>query len=361
MNRLTDRPDSKFDEMSESLRGKLRRLSVLRVAVRTLTVVVYSAAALWFCFCLCIPFSGTLANALTESAATADGGVDFGSMLIIGILVFWALQYAMVKGLLGINSAEERITSELIRRLFPDAVFSPTRSFSGSVISASRLFDASQVDESPLGFTSYGRLDFHRGGETIALSDIGVTSDRASRMMYRIPVLNYFAVIYRSVVRPIFGTRVDSSLHSFRGLFGFVLSGRQVKGAVILMPDRLEGKIGYMARNIQTLGNNHGGNLVLLEDPDFENLFAVYADDEIEARKVLTPAMMRRLTALRNEFGRDLMMSFAGDRFYFAASTPDGFLRPGRRALADKDILGRMYDELRFCRDISEKLDFRPL
>ena len=42
-----------------------------------------------------------------------------------------------------------------------------------------------------------------------------------------------------------------------------------------------------------------GQNSYILEDPEFERHFAVYADDEVEARMVLTPAMMRKLTALR--------------------------------------------------------------
>ena len=33
--------------------------------------------------------------------------------------------------------------------------------------------------------------------------------------------------------------------------------------------------------------------LIKLEDPEFEKLFAVYGDDQIEARYILTPALMQ--------------------------------------------------------------------
>ena len=54
----------------------------------------------------------------------------------------------------------------------------------------------------------------------------------------------------------------------------------------------------------------------------------MYADDEVEARMVLTPAMMRKLTALRKSFSRDLMLSFNGNMFYYASDTPDDFSVP---------------------------------
>ncbi|MCS3227875.1 DUF3137 domain-containing protein [Parabacteroides distasonis] len=93
----------------------------------------------------------------------------------------------------------------------------------------------------------------------------------------------------------------------------------------------------------------YGAKFVHLEDPEFERHFAVYADDEVEARMVLTPAMMRKLTALRKSFSRDLMLSFNGNMFYYASDTPDGFLRPGRKSLDDEHLLEQLYREVNFC------------
>ncbi|MCO7113693.1 DUF3137 domain-containing protein [Bacteroides uniformis] len=73
----------------------------------------------------------------------------------------------------------------------------------------------------------------------------------------------------------------------------------------MLLPDHLENKIGYLAQTIQGMKEKYGAKFVHLEDPEFERHFAVYADDEVEARMVLTPAMMRKLTALRKSFSRD--------------------------------------------------------
>ena len=109
----------------------------------------------------------------------------------------------------------------------------------------------------------------------------------------------------------------------------------------MLLPDHLENKIGYLAQTIQGMKEKYGAKFVHLEDPEFERHFAVYADDEVEARMVLTPAMMRKLTALRN--------SFNGNMFYYASDTPDGFLRPGRKSLDDEHLLEQLYREVNFC------------
>lgn len=63
---------------------------------------------------------------------------------------------------------------------------------------------------------------------------------------------------------------------------------------------------------------------------------------------LLTPALMRRLTALRDAFGRDLMFSFSRGYFYYAASMPRGFLRLRPDALKGE---GRMLEEI--CNDIT--------
>ena len=83
---------------------------------------------------------------------------------------------------------------------------------------------------------------------------------------------------------------------------------------------------------------------------------SIIAVSEVEARMVLTPATMRRMTGLRRSFNRDLMISFRGDTLYFASGTPDGFLRPGRRSLADERLLEQLYREIDFCRTIESEM-----
>lgn len=150
--------------------------------------------------------------------------------------------------------------------------------------------------------------------------------------------------------------RVDSSMHSFRGMFGYCETDLSFRSGVVLVPDHLENKIGYLAHHIQKFNQQNKAKFMQLEDPEFEHYFAVYAEDEVEARRILTPLMMQRITALRRLSDRDLLLSFSGNRLFYAASTPDGFLRPGRKSLQDAKLLKQLYADVSLCRTIVNEL-----
>lgn len=163
-------------------------------------------------------------------------------------------------------------------------------------------------------------------------------------------------MIYRFVLRPLFASRLDSSPHNFRGMFGWCKIDKRFKGNIIILPDHLEQKIGYLAKNIQGLKKRYSARLVQLEDQEFENYFAVYADDEVEARMLLTPAMMRHMTALRQTFGCDIMLSFSRGTFYYAAVMPSGFLCVRPSALNDGKLLEDIYNDISLSCKVAEEL-----
>ena len=163
-------------------------------------------------------------------------------------------------------------------------------------------------------------------------------------------------MIYRFVLRPLFASRLDSSPHNFRGMFAWCKIDKRFKGNIIILPDHLEQKIGYLAKNIQGLKKRYSARLVQLEDQEFENYFAVYADDEVEARMLLTPAMMRHMTALRQTFGCDIMLSFSRGTFYYAAMMPSGFLCVHPSALNDGKLLEDIYNDISLSCKVAEEL-----
>lgn len=80
----------------------------------------------------------------------------------------------------------------------------------------------------------------------------------------------------------------------------------------------------FAARTILTsdggvIGNFFGGigkssERVRLEDPRFEKLFEVFSDDQVEARYLLTPTFMERVSQLADTVGGQLQLAFDGDR-----------------------------------------------
>ena len=216
----------------------------------------------------------------------------------------------------------------------------------------SRLF-ATPGSDIPISSTCYGYVEVPSGDRCITVADVGVTSSNKKDFSF----FNFLEVPYQYFIRPIFGSRIESTMHSFRGMFGCCALHRTFRGYVMLLPDHLEGKVGYLAQTVQGFKDKYGAKFVHLEDPEFERLFVVYADDEVEARMILTPAMMRKLTELRKSFDRDLMLSFNGNMLYYASETPDGFLRPGRKSLDDEHLLEQLYREVNFCLRIESEIN----
>lgn len=319
-----------------------RRLTVIRrlsVAVRCLTVVVYAAVLCWIAYCICTPFRGWSCG----HGASDDTWIFVAS----AFAVFLVLHFLQTYGLAALGERETQVMRQAVRRLFPNAAYSANSTLPGAIIRDSALFELFSDDAD---FTCYGSVAFRGGSDPTTIYDIGVTEGRLSGILSRLPAAGFLTTLYRSVVRPIFGTPVESSRHSFRGMFGMHSSPLRCRGNVILLPDRLESRIGYLAHSVQSYRRRNGARHVILEDVGFENLFAVYADDEVEARKILTPAMMQRLTTLRRDFGRELLISFAGDRIYYAVPFPGGFLRPSRQSPADGKLLERLYHDINLGR-----------
>lgn len=331
-----------FKRLSGKMNRELTRIARLRRVVRVLLVIVYSATLVWFVFCL---FGGYL-------LASADyaTNVQTSQYILYGFIFFCVLHFALMRGLQSLGGQETALMGRIVGELFPEARFNPAGGVDREALAESRLFGDASTLPSPEA-TSYGRVELPVGEQTMQICDVGITPQHDKGL-----AANPLTMLYRSIVRPIFGTRIESSMHTFRGMFGYCRTQRRFKGYVLLLPDHLEDKLGYLAQSVQSIRQKNGAKFVHLEDPEFESLFAVYADDEVEARMVLTPATMRRMTGLRRSFNRDLMISFRGDTLYFASGTPDGFLRPGRRSLADERLLEQLYCEIDFCRTVGAEM-----
>ena len=333
-----------FKALNQEMQQGLKRINRLRRLVRYLICILYPVVLLWFVFCL---FGGYLFDHSNYETSAA-----VSQYIMIGFVVFCLLHYIFMKSLMALNQQETQVMNGIILKMFPSAQYTPSGSIDLKTIAGSRLFSTASASAASLNATGYGRVDIPMGDRCMSIADLGISSNSRNEPS----TWNSFHILYQSLVRPIFGTRIESTMHSFRGMFGYCKTQREFKGYVMLLPDHLENKVGYLAQTIQRFKQKNGAKFVHLEDPEFENLFAVYADDEVEARMVLTPAMMRRMTERRKSFRRDLMLSFSGDTFYYASDTPDGFLRPGRKSLNNESLLEQLYREIDFCRTIETSL-----
>ncbi len=71
----------------------------------------------------------------------------------------------------------------------------------------------------------------------------------------------------------------------------------------------------------ETNFSSKGNKTVNLEDPEFEKLYQVTSDDQIEARYLITPAFMNRMVELnQKEIGKTMTISFAEGNVNIATS-----------------------------------------
>ncbi|MFP4697575.1 MAG: DUF3137 domain-containing protein [Eubacteriales bacterium] len=101
-----------------------------------------------------------------------------------------------------------------------------------------------------------------------------------------------------------------------------------------------------------------GTKQVKLEDPVFEKEFEAYSNNQVEARYILTPEFMERLTDLkRNSKGR-IKVSFRNNKIYIGISTSENILEPNYKdSINDFNNIVNYYMELSHYFGLIESLN----
>lgn len=105
----------------------------------------------------------------------------------------------------------------------------------------------------------------------------------------------------------------------FRGIFIIADFNKQFKTHTVVVPDTAEKLFGRFGQNLQAFSPGRG-KLIRLEDPRFEKEFCVYGDDQVEARYILTPALMERILAFKRKWNTRVYLSFLDSKVYIAIS-----------------------------------------
>jgi hypothetical protein len=114
----------------------------------------------------------------------------------------------------------------------------------------------------------------------------------------------------------------------FKGLFFSADFNRHFHGKTVVLPDTAERLFGGVGGFIQSL-NKSRGELVKLENPEFEKHFVVYGDDQIESRYVLSTSLVQRILDFRKKTGRQVHLSFVGSEVFVAIPYRRNLFEPG--------------------------------
>lgn len=144
----------------------------------------------------------------------------------------------------------------------------------------------------------------------------------------------------------------------FKGLFFVADFNKNFKGRTYVLPDFAEKTFGKMLGGMFQNMNKGRGELIKLEDVEFEKEFAVYGDDQIEARYILTHSLMKRITDFKKKTKKNLYFSFIGSNIYVAIPyTKDLFEPKIFKTLKDFEPIEEYYTDLAHAIGIVEELN----
>lgn len=261
-----------------------------------------------------------------------------GLALGFGLLVLWIL--LAIKITKGYKSDfKNKVIYRIIKFIDPSLEYFPENSISESVYMSSRLFPKSP--------------DRYRGDDYVK-GKIGETMIEFSEIHSE----------YKTVDRR-YNQSYDEDYSSreqwhtiFKGLFFIANFNKKFKGQTLVLPDVAQKMFGSLLGNFFQGMNKFRGELIKMDDPEFEKLFVVYGQDQIEARYILSPSLMKRITEFKNRTKKDVYLSFINNNIFVAISYYKNLFEPKIfSTLINFDLIKEYYEDLMLAIGIVEELN----
>ncbi len=110
------------------------------------------------------------------------------------------------------------------------------------------------------------------------------------------------------------GNKTTKLVTIFQGIFFFAEFNKHLEDKTFVVPEKAHKNIlGKEKKKIKAYGN-----LLKLENPEFEKIFSVYGSSQQEARYILTPTMMEAMVQVYKRFKLKMKFSFIGSNVYCA-------------------------------------------
>lgn len=147
----------------------------------------------------------------------------------------------------------------------------------------------------------------------------------------------------------------------FNGYLFVADFNKNFNGETYIFPDVSRSVMGEVSGEFMNeMIHRKNTKLVQLEDPDFEKMFAVYSTDAVEARYILSPKLVERITTLKNKFYQDISISFVNNKIYIAISSEDALFAPGIFTSVDNEtFLEKQFNYLHDLLTIPEQFDLK--
>lgn len=131
---------------------------------------------------------------------------------------------------------------------------------------------------------------------------------------------------------------------------------KNFNGVTVVRPKDFGTSIGaWFSQNIYSFGDK---NVVELESDGFKKNFVTYSTDQVEARYILTPALMEKLIELNQRAAYAISVSFINSSMYIAFPLDKNYFEaPLFKSLLKPDLLDADLSVLHFMYAIVQELD----
>lgn len=270
----------------------------------------------------------------------AFGIINFFTLIPLGIAIIATISYYTDRKKEWTSLFKWRVTPELVKFVNPDFIYKPENGIQQEEFYMSGLFKQN-IDKYNSEDLIYGKI-----GETdIRCSEVHAIEVRESTDSK--------------------GNRTRTEHLIFRGVFVIADFHKEFHGQTVVLPDLEQAFLGRFGQFFQGLASKLGltqGQLVKLEDPEFERLFKVYSSDQIEARYILSPSMMQRIVEFRKKQANHVFISFFNSDMYIAVwcnrnrfEPPSLFGQPNK--MLDPETLREYLEDIQFIADIVEQMN----
>lgn len=143
----------------------------------------------------------------------------------------------------------------------------------------------------------------------------------------------------------------------FEGIFFEADFNKDFATKTFILPDYLERTLGFIGKKLQSL-NMGRPPLVKLEDPEFEKYFAVFGEDQVEARYILSTSLMQRLTEFAKKRKLPVYISFVENSVFIAIYEIKNLFEPRIfRTNLNKEMILEYYNMLELVVGLVEDLN----
>ena len=274
---------------STLLEGKIAEMETLRIKTKKSYYILFAIAILIFIVILSIALNR---EGIESLPVLLWLGIILGTLIVGYIIDLLKKNY--------VSKFKENIISALIHFYDPSLKYDSERGILPKAVEISGIFSC--VD-----YESDDYVEGRFGKTFIQFSEISLKGSKGRKL--------------------------------FSGLFLIAEFNKYFKGEYLVLPDNYESTFGSLIGDALQKISPLKSQMIKMESPEFEKHFSVFGEDEIEARYLLSPALMERMVDFKSKIGKPVYFSFARSRLFIAISAEENLFEPSVMMPTDKSMI----------------------